>query len=302
MEPRFAHWSLIKQSILKKFTVLKPNWSYYYQAILRSTRRNTAESRETLFQFSYRQKSLSRVSLASLVSLHTYSTPSNKNLEQLMTCSTSDGCLAIGRWISFGARCGLFLAEPEGRNGDRQVAPSAMRKMHFYSWVLSTRLVTATMSTVLPRRILSLPRSYARLYTTNNKLPESPPQRVTPEPRHPPTEPQRQRHKAHVTPRQSPPHPPTQPETRHEAQEGTTALNVPYNPPGGGPGGNTPGGGGGGAYTFTKSPILDAILATALGLGAGNGIAQHIWLILLKYFSFRWRCRLRQMVQDGRLE
>lgn len=134
------------------------------------------------------------------------------------------------------------------------------------------------MSTVLPRRILSLPRSYARLYTTNNKLPESPPpQRVTPGPRHPPTEPQRQRHKAHITPRQSPPYPPTQPETRHEAQEGTTALNVPYNPPGGGPGGNTPGGGGGGgAYTFTKSPILDAILATALGLGAGNGIAQHI--------------------------
>lgn len=128
------------------------------------------------------------------------------------------------------------------------------------------------MSTVLPRRILSIPRSYARLYTTNNKLSESPLQPVTP--RHPPTEPQTRRHKDHVAPRRSPSHPPTQPETRHEAHGGTTALNVPYNPPGGGPGGNIPGGGSGGV-SFTKSPILDAILATALGLAAGNSIAQH---------------------------
>jgi hypothetical protein len=125
------------------------------------------------------------------------------------------------------------------------------------------------MNTVLPRRILSLPRYYTRLYTTNNNNLESPaPQRVTPRQNPPPTtEPP---HKAHVTPRRSPPHPPTQPETRHEAHEGTTALNVPFNPPGGGPGGNIPGGGG----AFTKSPILDAILATALGLGAGNSIEQ----------------------------
>ena len=124
------------------------------------------------------------------------------------------------------------------------------------------------MNTVLPRRILSLPRSYARRYTTNDKLSESPaPQRVAfrRKPPHPPTE----RRGAHVplTSRRS-----TQPQTRHEAQEGTTALNVPFNPPGGGSGGgNIPGGGG----AFTKSPILDAILATALGLGAGESIAQH---------------------------
>lgn len=127
------------------------------------------------------------------------------------------------------------------------------------------------MNTVLCRRI---PRSYARLYTTNNTLLESPaPHRVTPR-RNSPRAPTRQtRHEARVTPRRS--HPPTQPQTRHEAHEGTTALNVPFNPPGGGPGGNIPGGGGG-AFSFTKSPLLDAILTTALGLGAGKRIAHHI--------------------------
>ena len=167
------------------------------------------------------------------------------------------------------------------------------------------------MNTVLRRRILSLPRSYARLYTTtNNTLLESPapsPQRVTPSrnPPHPPTQPQTRlwrRHEARVASRRSPPHSPTQPQTRHEAHEGTTALNVPFNPPGGGPGGNIPGGSGGGAFSFTKSPILDAILTTALGLGAGKIIAQHTCLFLLKYLSFHWRCRLCQMVQDKRPE
>ena len=61
---------------------------------------------------------------------------------------------------------------------------------------------------------------------------------------------------------------------RHEAHEGTTnALNVPLNLPGGGSGGNTPGGGG--TFSFTKSPILDAMLTAAIGLGAGKSIAQH---------------------------
>lgn len=128
------------------------------------------------------------------------------------------------------------------------------------------------MNTVLRRRILSLPSSYARLYTSNKTLLESPaPHPVTPRPNHPraPTQPQT-RHEARITSRRSPPRVPTRLQTRHEAQEGTTALNVPFNPPGGGPGGNIPGGGGGGAFTFTRSPILDAILTTALGLGAGK--------------------------------
>lgn len=133
------------------------------------------------------------------------------------------------------------------------------------------------MNTVLCRRILSLPRSYTRLYTTNNTILESPraPHRVTPRRNSPRALTRSQtRHdsEARVTPRRS--HPPTQPQTRHEAHEGTTALNVPFNPPGGGPGGNIPGGSGG-AFSFTKSPLLDAILTTALGLGAGKSIAHH---------------------------
>lgn len=150
------------------------------------------------------------------------------------------------------------------------------------------------MNTVLRRRILSLPRSCARLYTTNNNdVVESPaPHRVTPQ--------------------RSPPRAPTQRQTRwieslrgrlrrREAHEGTIALNVPFSPPGG-PGGNTPGGGG--AFTFTKSPLLDAMLTAAIGLGAGKSIAQHTELVLLSIFllSFHWRRRLRQMVQDKRLE
>ena len=150
------------------------------------------------------------------------------------------------------------------------------------------------MNTVLRRRILSLPRSYTRLYTTNNNnvAESSAPHRDTP--------------------RRSPPRALTQPQTRwieslrgrlrrREAHEGTTAPNVPLNLPGGGPGGNTPGGGG--AFTFTKSPILDAMLTAAIGLGAGKSIAQHTSLFLLSilFLSLCWRRRLRQMVQDERL-
>ncbi|PPQ98405.1 hypothetical protein CVT24_004084 [Panaeolus cyanescens] len=68
----------------------------------------------------------------------------------------------------------------------------------------------------------------------------------------------------------------TPPQARHEIHEGTAVLNVPYNPPGGGPGPNIPGGGGG---TFTNSPLLDAMLTTVVGLGAVfiGGIAYVKW-------------------------
>jgi|SRR6266540_7267609 len=61
---------------------------------------------------------------------------------------------------------------------------------------------------------------------------------------------------------------PQQPLTRHEVHEGTEALNVPYNPPGGGPGANIPGGGL--SFSFTKFPLFDAMLTTFIGLGAGE--------------------------------
>ncbi|KAH9485518.1 hypothetical protein JR316_0002426 [Psilocybe cubensis] len=63
------------------------------------------------------------------------------------------------------------------------------------------------------------------------------------------------------------------PQARHEVHEGTAAISMPFNPPGGGPSG--PGTSGGG-FSFTNSPVLDAILTTAIGLGAG-GIAYVKW-------------------------
>ena len=146
-------------------------------------------------------------------------------------------------------RCGLFLDKRRKCNALVQWVKCILSFIH----VLNT--LPETMNTTLRRRI---PRSYTRLlYITNNTLLESPAapslQRVT-------------------TPRQNPPHPPTQPQTQNEAHEGTTPLNAPLNPPGGGPGGNILGSGGGGAFSFkfTQSPILDAILTTALGIGAGK--------------------------------
>jgi len=58
--------------------------------------------------------------------------------------------------------------------------------------------------------------------------------------------------------------------------EGTVALSAPYNPPGGGFSG--PGGGGQG-FTFTNSPMLDAIITTCIGLGAVfvGGIVYMKW-------------------------
>jgi len=57
-----------------------------------------------------------------------------------------------------------------------------------------------------------------------------------------------------------------QPKTRHEVHEATESLNLPFNPPGGGP--NPPGGGM--SFTFTRSPLFDAMLTTFIGLGAGE--------------------------------
>ncbi|KAF8806546.1 hypothetical protein BYT27DRAFT_7233914 [Phlegmacium glaucopus] len=104
----------------------------------------------------------------------------------------------------------------------------------------------------LRRRLLSLPRFHARLYTTANN--ETPVPHNKPPPRNPRS---------------------TQPQARHEAHEGTTALNAPYNPPGGGPAGIP----GGGAFSFTNSPMLDAMLTTAIGLGAVfiGGVAYVRW-------------------------
>lgn len=48
---------------------------------------------------------------------------------------------------------------------------------------------------------------------------------------------------------------------RHEVHEGTATISMPFNPPGGGPNA--------GGFTFTNSPVLDAILTTAIGIGAG---------------------------------
>jgi len=79
----------------------------------------------------------------------------------------------------------------------------------------------------------------------------------------------------HSTPKKQPPaklspapcsRPSAPPQTRHEVHEGTSAINIPYNPPGGGPAGAA-------GFTFTNSPVLDAILTTAIGLGAGKFIS-----------------------------
>lgn len=106
----------------------------------------------------------------------------------------------------------------------------------------------------LRRRLLSLPRFRRRPYTTttttNNNL-------EIPAPRAP------------QNPQSSSP---AQLQAPHGTHERTTALNVPINPPGG-PGGSTPGGG---TFTFTNSPILDGMITTAIGLGAGKTICQHI--------------------------
>ncbi|KAF5393214.1 hypothetical protein D9757_000518 [Collybiopsis confluens] len=64
---------------------------------------------------------------------------------------------------------------------------------------------------------------------------------------------------------------------RHEVHEGSEAINVPFNPPGGG-GGPGPGGSGP-SFQFTGSPFLDAALTTVVGLGMVfvGGIAYLRW-------------------------
>ncbi|KAF9012512.1 hypothetical protein BDQ17DRAFT_707274 [Cyathus striatus] len=57
---------------------------------------------------------------------------------------------------------------------------------------------------------------------------------------------------------------PTPGAPRHEAQEGTLTMSVPFNPPGGG-GGPGPGGSGS-TFPTTSSPLRDAILTTSIGL------------------------------------
>ncbi|KAJ3857627.1 hypothetical protein EV368DRAFT_77534 [Lentinula lateritia] len=61
---------------------------------------------------------------------------------------------------------------------------------------------------------------------------------------------------------------------RHEVQERSEAINIPFNPPGGG-GGPGPGGSGG-SFQFTGSPFFDATLTTLVGLGVG-GVAYLRW-------------------------
>ncbi|KAF9485994.1 hypothetical protein BDN70DRAFT_889709 [Pholiota conissans] len=77
-----------------------------------------------------------------------------------------------------------------------------------------------------------------------------------------------------------PPKPPTTttpgpevPHARHEVHEGTAQISMPFNPPGGGPSAAPTG------FSFTNSPVLDAILTTAIGLAAVfvGGIAYVKW-------------------------
>jgi hypothetical protein len=50
----------------------------------------------------------------------------------------------------------------------------------------------------------------------------------------------------------------------HEVREGSVAINIPSNPPGGG----------GGALPLTSSPLLGAALTTIIGLGIGESSIQ----------------------------
>lgn len=89
------------------------------------------------------------------------------------------------------------------------------------------------------------------------------------------------------------------PPIKHEVHEGTAALNMAYNPPGGGPAG-VPGGGGG--FTFTNSPVLDAIITTAIGLGAGMCLTFERMCAFISHItpSIRRRYHLCKMVQEER--
>ncbi|KAF9560959.1 hypothetical protein CPC08DRAFT_455874 [Agrocybe pediades] len=159
----------------------------------------------------------------------------------------------------------------------------AVRPFHSFlsfSWLARTAMVSI-MSPLLHRSTLVSLRKCPSL------LPGSPPRATsllliarhytTPSSPHPPTTPHKSTgHDKGVHGRTQRPHRPATPQathqtqpnppTKHEVHEGTAILNTAYNPPGGGPAG-VPGGGGGG-FTFTNSPVLDAIITTAIGLGA----------------------------------
>ncbi|KAF9031203.1 hypothetical protein BDZ89DRAFT_1091397 [Hymenopellis radicata] len=72
------------------------------------------------------------------------------------------------------------------------------------------------------------------------------------------------------------PHKPTEHPTRHEVHEGSSAINVPFNPPGGGGGSGI---GGTSLFAFTKNPFLDAALTTIIGLGMvfAGGVGYLKW-------------------------
>lgn len=72
--------------------------------------------------------------------------------------------------------------------------------------------------------------------------------------------------KKSLQPKPTPPLPQS-PGPHHEVHEGTVALNVAYNPPGGG----GPGVGG----SLANNPALGAILTTVFGLGAGELLSRR---------------------------
>ncbi|KAJ3784891.1 hypothetical protein GGU10DRAFT_387938 [Lentinula aff. detonsa] len=69
---------------------------------------------------------------------------------------------------------------------------------------------------------------------------------------------------------------PAQNHPRHEVHERSEAINIPFNPPGGGGPGAA---GSGGSFQFTGSPFFDATLTTLVGLGVVfiGGIAYLRW-------------------------
>lgn len=74
------------------------------------------------------------------------------------------------------------------------------------------------------------------------------------------TTPPTHQQESHPAQKPKPAHTPA-PKTRHEVHEGTESLNMPFNPPGGGP---NPFGRG------MSSSFTDAMLTTFIGLGAGK--------------------------------
>ena len=90
---------------------------------------------------------------------------------------------------------------------------------------------------------------------------------------------------------------PTSPHHRHEVQEGTVAVNLPFNPPGGPPTPNIPiqpeGPEGGGRH-----PLADAALTTVVGLGLGGSLRMRRSAQSYPPRSLRRRYRLRLVVQE----